>query len=265
MKALKIVVCLKSVPDPEGPRSAFRVDVEAKQVVPVGIPPVINPYDENALELALRLRERCGGSIIAINLSEKAVTPVLKKALSVGADELILLEDPSFRNLGSRSTAEVLCAAIGKIVGCDLVLTGRQAVDSENGNVGLFLGEMLGIPAVNLVRSVEPEETTITVQRLKRVGYEVIRCPLPAVLTVSSEAGELRLPTLKAIQEVRKKAVTTWRAADLGIEATGLETRRIFSLSPPPSKSRDCRYIEGESSEDKGKNLALRLREDGVV
>jgi electron transfer flavoprotein beta subunit len=265
VKTLKIVVCVKDVPDPEGPKSAFDVRQEEKKVVPVGIPPVINPYDENALELSLHLKERWGGTIVALNVSKKAKTSVLKKALSVGADELVLVEDDSFEDLSSRSTAEILGAAINKIGPYDLVLTGRQAVDWESGQTGLFLAEVLGIPALNLVRAAAIDEDGIRVEKLKRFGYEVVQSPLPALLTVSSEAGELRLPTLKAIQEARKRPVTLWRAADLQVDSAKLWVRKIGSLSAPTARSRDCCFVEGETLGDRGRNLALRLRQDGVL
>ncbi len=107
-------MCIKDVPDPEGPRSSYEIHSDIKKVVPIGIPPVINPYDENALELAVQLKDLWGGKVIALNMSEKAVTPILKKALSVGADELILLEDSAFKDLTSYATAQVLSAAIQK-------------------------------------------------------------------------------------------------------------------------------------------------------
>jgi len=265
VRTLKIVVCLKDVPDPEGPKSAFDVREGEKRVVPIGIPPVINPYDENALELSLRLKDQWGGTIVALNVSKKAKTAILKKALSVGADELVIVEDDAFEDLSSRSTAEVLAAAINKIGPYDLILTGRQAVDWENGQTGLFLAEMLGVPAVNLVRAAAIDGDGLRVERLKRFGYEVVQSRLPALLAVSSEAGDLRLPTLKAIQEARKRPVTLWRAADLHVDPVKLRVRKISSLSAPPAVSRNCCFVEGETSGDRGRNLALRLRRDGVV
>jgi electron transfer flavoprotein beta subunit len=265
MKAPRIVVCIKDVPDPEGPKSAFHIESDAKRMVPIGIPPVINPYDENALELALCLKEQWGGTILVVNVSEKATVPVLKKALSVGADELLLLEDPSFRDLTGPSIAAVLAAGINKTGPFDLVLTGRESADWEGGQVGLFLAEILSIPAINLVKSAELEEGAVLAQKLKRLGYEVVKSPLPALLTVSSEAGELRLPTLKAIQEVRKKPSRVLRAADMGIDASSLTRRNLYSLSAPPNRSRNCLFIGGETARDRGWNLGVKLREDGVI
>jgi electron transfer flavoprotein beta subunit len=265
MKAPTIIVCIKAVPDPEGPRSAYELHPEEKKVVPVGIPPVINPYDENALEMAVALKDHWGGKVIAINMSEKALTPVLKKALSVGADELILLEDPLFKDLTGLSTAQVLSAAIKKIGTYDLILTGRQATDWDFGQTGLLLAEMLNIPGINLVQKVVLRDGAITVERLKRQGYEVLMTSTPALLTVSSEAGDLRLPTLKAIQDARKKPVTVWKANDLEIEPSSIRMRNVVVLRPPMATKRSCVFIEGDSAYEKGENLALQLRKDRVL
>jgi electron transfer flavoprotein beta subunit len=260
-----IIVCIKDVPDPEGPRSSYEIHSDIKKVVPVGIPPVINPYDQNALELAVQLKDRWGGKVIALNMSEKAVIPILKKALSVGVDELILLEDSCFANLTSYATAQVLSAAIRKIESFDLIVTGRQAADWDDGQVGLLIAGILKIPGINLVQKVEMEDGKISVQKLRRNGYEVVSALLPALVTVSSEVGDLRLATLKAIQDARKKPVTIWRAADLELDPALLRTKAIRALTPPPSQARNCVFMEGDSSEEKAENLALRLRGDRVI
>lgn len=265
MKPLTIIVCLKTVPDPEGPASAFEIHPELKRIIPQGIPPVISPYDETALEIALCLKAQCGGRVVAVNVSEKSLVSILRKALTVGADDLITVEDPDFQGLTSLSTAQVLFAAIKKIGPFDMILTGRQAVDWDFGMVGLILAELLKIPAVNLAQAVRIEEEKGVVEKLKRRGHEVVRASLPALITVSSEAGELRRPTLRAIQETRKKPVTIWKADDLGIDPNGLNKMKIRALSPPPSRIRDCYFIEGESAREKGQNLALKLRQDGIL
>ena len=265
MKPPVIIVCIKEIPDPEGPSSAYEIHSDTKKVVPVGIPPVINPFDQNALEVAVRIKDTFGGRVIALNTSDRAPTPVLKMALSIGVDEMVVLQDPLFKDLTSYSTAKALSAGIDKIGSYDLILTGRQSADWDFGQTGLLVAEMLGIPAVNLAQSVTMTEDGIVVERLKRVGYEVVAAPLPALVTVSSEAGDLRLPTLKAIQDARKKPVTSWTAADLGIDAGTLRSRLIMTLSGPPSKARTCVRIEGNTPQERGANLAVRLREDRVI
>jgi electron transfer flavoprotein beta subunit len=265
VKPLTVIVCIKDVPDPEGPASAFEIHGDSKKVVPAGIPPVINPFDENALEVGVRLKELHGGKIIALNVSGKAKAAVLKKALSVGADELILLEDQSFEDLSGRSVAAVLSRAIEKIGDYDLILTGRQAADWDSGQVGLLVGQMLQVPAISLGRSVSVENGKVTVEKLRPVGYEVVTAFTPALVTVSSEAGELRLPTIKAMQDARKKPTTVWRAEDIGIDTADLHKRNIRSLSSPPPRSRNCLFAGGSSPAERGENLVIRLREDRII
>ncbi len=234
-------------------------------MVPIGIPPVINPYDENAIESAVQLKDRWGGKVIALTMPEKAVTPILKKVLSVGADELIILEDPAFKDLTSYATAQVLSAAIRKIESFHLIVTGRQAADWDSGQVGLLIAGILKIPGINLVQKVEMEDGKITVEKLRRNGHEVVAASLPALVTVSSEVGDLRLATLKAIQDARKKPVTVWRAADLNIDPVLLRTKAIWTLTSPPSQARSCLFMDGKSAEEKAENLVIRLRQDRVI
>lgn len=265
MKEPQIIVCIKQVPDPEGPLSAFEVDSQAKKVTPVGIPPVINPFDENALEAALRIKDSVGGSVVAISMVEKPATPVLKRALAVGADALILLEDEQFKDLDSYSTAYVLATAIKKIGGYDLILVGRQAADWDFGQVGSIVAELLQIPSISVAQKVRVEDKRVVVEKLRRNGYEIVQASMPALVTVSSEIGDLRLPSLQAIKDGRTKPLTVWRITDLELDPHKLEVKRIYTLSPPPCRKRDCVFIEGESLQEKGEKLALRLRQDKVI
>jgi electron transfer flavoprotein beta subunit len=266
MKELNIIVCIKQVPDPEGPSSAFEVDSATKKVHPVGITPVINPFDQNALEAALQLRDNYGGNIVAISMLEGPATPVLKKALSVGANQLILLQDEHFRDLNCSSTAYVLSAAIRKFEPYDLILVGRQAADWDFGQVGSIIAEILQVPCISLATKVEIEDhKKVVVKKLRRNGYEVIKAPMPALITVSSEIGDLRIPLLKDIKEAYKKPSTSWNISSLNIDSQRLEARKIYTLLPPPSKKRECFIVGGDSPQEKGEKLALQLRHDKVI
>jgi electron transfer flavoprotein beta subunit len=255
---------VKQVPDPEGPASAFKVDPEAKKVIPVGIPPVINPFDENALEAALRIKDHHGAKVVVISMGVKLALPVLRKALAAGADELVLLEDPQFKDLHSCSTAYILSSAIKKIEAYDLILTGRQAGDWDFGVTGLLVAEELQIPGINLARKVEIRDDRVLVEKLSRDGYEALRAAMPVVVTVSSEVGELRYLTIPGFKAAREKPVNIYTAADLEIDVRKLEARKILNLFEPHTR-RHCAFIEGESFEERGENLAARLKEDGVI
>ena len=164
MKELRIIVCAKEIPDPEAPLSDVSVDVEKMEVI-VDAPQVISPFDENALEVAVQLKEEVGGKISVLSLGKKVSDTVLRKSLAAGADELILLQDDQFEKLDSHSTATALADAIRKIGEYDLVLTGRQAGDWDSGQVGLILGEMLDLPCINLAREITLEDGSVVVKK----------------------------------------------------------------------------------------------------
>ena len=256
MTHMKIIVCAKQIPDPEAPLSDVTVDTEKLEVM-VDAPQVISPFDENALEAAVRLKEDLGGGITVLSLGRKVSDTVLRKTIAAGADELILLQDDRFEKLDSYSTATALAKAIGKIGDFDLVLTGRQAGDWDSGQVGLILGEMLGLPCISLARNIQVEEGSVVVEKSVPEGYERVKAPMPALITVSNEVGELRYISrtkmLKMMRGARK--IPTWNADDMGVDTGGLRKMGIETLSSPPDMGRDCRFIEG-SPDEQGEALA---------
>jgi len=264
MKPLQIVVCVKQVPDPEGPADAFKVDSEAKKVIPVGIPPVINPFDENALEAAMRIKNQFDAKVTVVSMGEKLAQPVLRKALAAGADDLILLMDQNFKDVDSCSTAYVLASAIRRIDAYDLILTGRQAGDWDFGVTGLLIAEMLQIPVINLARKVEIRDDGIFVERLCDDGYEVVKAKMPALVTVSGELGELRYISVRALQAVSKKPIKIFNAVDLELDLQKLTQRTIYNLFAFQDE-RQCKFVEGESSQEKGEKLAIFMKKEGLI
>ena len=264
--AVRMIVCAKQVIDPEMPASAFRVDREAKRVIPaVGIPPVVNGFDENAVEAALRIKESVGGTIAVISLGKSFVMDVMKKPLSMGADELTLLQDNAFEDLDPFATAHALAAAIKKVGEYDLILCGRQASDWDQGHVPLGLAEVLGIPCITTAQKVDVGDGTVTVQQTLTDGYQVMEAPLPALVTVSNELGEPRYPTLRGIMAATRKTPTIWSAADLGLDASALTPKLQLLDLFIPEKVAQCEIIEGEDEADAGRKLALKLREEKLI
>jgi electron transfer flavoprotein beta subunit len=264
MKPLHIIVCAKQVPDPEGPADAFQVDLEAKKVIPVGIPPVINPFDENALEAALRIKNQFDAKVTVLSMGEKLAQPVLRKALAAGADDLILLTDHHFKDLDSYSNAYILSKAIRKIGAFDLILTGRQAGDWDFGVTGLFIAEILQIPIVNLARKVQMVDDYVITEKLCDDGYEVVKAKMPLLVTVSSEVGELRYTSVRSLQAVSKKPIQVFNAVDLELDLQKLTYRTIYNLVAFHDE-RQCRFIEGGSSQEKGENLAILMKKEGLI
>jgi electron transfer flavoprotein beta subunit len=262
MKDVKIIVCAKQIPDPEAPFSNVSVNVEKKEVV-VDAPDVISPYDENALEAAIKIKEQVGGKITVLSMGRKVSDTVLRKTVAAGADQLILLEDPAFERLESRSVAAVLSAAIKKIGEFDLIMTGRQAGDWDSGQVGLILAETLGIPAISLARSIKIQDSGVVVEKIVPVGYEVVEAGLPALVTVSNEVGELRYVARTKMMALLRRPMTIpkWGTKQLDLKAEALRPIRLMELCPPPDMRRECVFIEGASADEKAGKLASVFKE----
>ncbi len=255
---------MKQVPDPEAPISGYRLDCDAKRVVPVGIPPVLSPFDENALEAALRLRESHGGKIIVVSVGANLSNAVMRKALAAGADELIMLDDPALSadSIDGFGTAVVLREIIERIDEYDLVLTGRQAADTNAGVVGPCLGGLLEIPVVTFARNITVGEC-VRVERVMPNGHEIVEAALPILITVSAEIGELRSPGLKELKEAKGKPVTKRSLADLGVEPPS--RRLVVRELKPPARERVCCFISGATAAEAGDKLATTLRKEGII
>ena len=264
---VKIAVLAKQVIDPEMPAAAFQIDPAAKQVVPpANIPPVVNGFDENAVEAALQIKDAQEASVTVISAGAAFALDVMKKPLSMGADELVLLQDDAFGNtVDSFFTAQLLAAAIRKLDGFDLIICGRQASDWDNAQVPLGVAELLGLSCVALGKKVDIAEDKVIVERLIPDGYEVVEAPRPALVTVSNELGQPRYPTLRGIMAATRKRPTIWSKDDLGLDAGQLEPRLTLHDLFVPVSSAECELIEGDDEADAGRNLALRLREDKFI
>ena len=265
--AIKIAVLAKQVIDPEMPAAAFKIDPDEKKVVtPPTIPPVVNGFDENAVEAALRIKDSKEATITVISSGTAFALDVMKKPLSMGADELVLLQDDVLENtIDSFFTAQVLAAAVRKLGGFDLIICGRQASDWDNAQVPLGVAEILGISCVALGKKVEVNDGTVKVERITADGYEVVEAPLPALVTVSNELGQPRYPTLRGIMAATRKKPTIWGRDDLGLDISQLEPRIALRELFVPVSTQECEFIEGENAADAGRQLALRLREAKLI
>ena len=264
---VSIAVLAKQVVDPEMPMAAFRIDADAKAVVPPpNIPPVVNGFDENAVEAALQIKDAQEAAVTVISTGTAFALDVMKKPLSMGADELVLLQDDTFSNsIDSFFTAQLLAAAIRKLGGFDLIICGRQASDWDNAQVPLGVAEILGLSCIALGKKVEVKGDMVSVERIISDGYEVVEAPLPALVTVSNELGQPRYPTLRGIMAATRKRPTIWSAADLGADASQLEPRVTLQELFVPVRDQQCEIIEGEDAADAGRQLALKLREAKLI
>jgi electron transfer flavoprotein beta subunit len=260
-----IIVCMKQVLDPEVPLSLFKIDVEAKQaIVPKATPPVLSPFDENALEAALKIKDAQAAGISVITLGKKLTRAVVKAPLAAGADQLFILEDESFGDFNTALTANALAAAIKKIGQYDLILCGIQSADTNAGQVGTGIASLLGIPCITFARKVEIIENRVKVERVLPDGYEVVEAPVPAVVTTSYEVGDLREPDVEAFMSAGKKPMTVWNAQALGLEPAKAAVTSFLKMSQPAHDAK-CEIMEGASPEEKAAKLAAKLKEIKVI
>jgi electron transfer flavoprotein beta subunit len=266
---MNMIVCCKQVLDPEAPPASFKIDAGSNKVVPpADVPPVISPFDENAVEAALRIKDAQGGKITVISMGNNLVRDVVKKPLSMGADELILLEDAAFEGGDSWSTAHALATAIKKIGEYDLIFCGRQAADWDAGQTGAGIAEILGIPSVTLAKKVEVADGKAKVERVVTDGYQVVETSLPALITVSNELGEARYATLKGIMAAAKKQPTVWTPADIGLDPSEIgeagRKSKLLKLFQPVREGK-CEFVEADSPAEAGAKLADKLREAKLI
>jgi electron transfer flavoprotein beta subunit len=261
---MNIIVCVKQVIDPEAPPASFKIDTENNKAEMKGAPPVIDPYGEYAVEAALRLKEAKGGTITIVVAGVNLLREVVKKPLAMGADELILLEDEAFTRGDRWTTANALALAIKKKGDFDLILCGREASDTNAGQTGLAIAEILGLPCINLARKIEVPDTTLKVERVTLSGYDVIESTLPAVVTVSNEIGEPRYPTIKGIMAAKKIEPVVWKPADIGLDSPAGAKTKLHRLFQPVHEGK-CEFAEGETAEEMAVNLANKLRESKII
>lgn len=267
---MRIVVCVKQVPNPEIAASQYRMDEQARTVAPVaGVQWVISPFDEQAVEAALRVRDAHPATRITVmSLGPERARTVLKHGLAMGADEGVLLADTAFAGSDGYTTALTLAAAIRKIGNVDLVLTGRQAADWDGGVVGAGIGELLGVPVISFAKEVHIEDGVARVERVLDEGTETVEALLPAVVTVSNELGVPRAPSLRETMRAARKPVAAWSASDLGLAADTVGAagaRRVPGRMFIPLKQNRCEFISGNSPEEQAAGLAQRLREARLI
>ena len=266
---LKITVCAKQVPDTDIPPSQFKVDEAGLRVVPpAGVPPIVNGFDMNAVEAALRLRDAgVDVEIVIVSVGTGFAMDVMKKPLAIGADRLILVDDETTESLDALGTAKVLASVIERDGGADLVLAGRQASDWDQGHVPIMLSELMGAPLVTLVRalSLSDDGESFDAERVAEGGFQRIECPKPAVMTVTNELGEARYANLRGIMAASRKRPETMTLADLGL--SDLAQNATFGMTRlfVPVLESQVEIIEGEDDVDAGRLLAMRLREAKLI
>ena len=248
-ESMRIIVCLKPVPDPKY-WSRLRLDPKTKTLVREGIPNTINPLERKALEAALQLREKRGGEVILLSMAPPYTTPVLREALAMGADRSILLSDIAFAGSDTLATSYIMAAAIKKIALYDLILCGDETLDGGTGQVSAQIAEFLDVPNLMHVSAIETVQEGVFRGRCQiEHGHMWVQVKSPCVFSVAKEINEPRYITLMNILESEKKEIQVWSSNDLALNEpwVGLQgsPSQVADLLIPETK-RKREILQGE-------------------
>ncbi len=261
---MNIVVLIKQVPE----IALIRVnEADNKVELPQG-PGVVNPFDEYAVEEGIRLKEKTSGKCIVMTMGTARAESALRDCLALGADEAYLLTDPLFEGSDPQAAGKILAAGLKKLGEFDIVLAGKQAIDSDSSQVPGAVAAALDLPQAMFIKKFEAVDKDKTVVfRTTEDGYDVIETKLPAVFSVVKEINEPRLPSLKGKMQAKKKEITKWSASDLGLDGSGIgqnsQTKTVKVAPPPPRPQGEL--IEGDSPEEIADNLFNKLREKQII
>lgn len=261
---MKMIVCIKQVPD----TTDVKIDPKTGTLIREGVPSIINPDDKHAIEEALRLKEKFGGNVTVISMGPPQADDALREALAMGVDETILLCDRAFAGADTLATSYTLATAIQKIADYDIVICGRQAIDGDTAQIGPQMAEYLGVPQVTYVRDVKIKGKKLIVERTLEDGYEKIETSLPALITVIKDLNKPRYPSVGGIVDAyREREVKIWTAKDIdadlskiGLEGSPTQVKRTFA----PEPKGEGEIISG-TGEEAAKTLLQKLRDKNVI
>jgi electron transfer flavoprotein beta subunit len=258
---MNIIVCIKQVPE----TTEVRINPETNTLIRDGVKSIINPFDMYAIEAGVRLKEKLNGKVIVITMGPPQAEAALREAISMGADEAVLVSDRAFAGSDTWATSYTLACSIKKVArefsGYDVIICGKQASDGDTAQVGPGISTHLDIPQVTYVKKIEEvKDNAIKVERMTEEGYDVLSSPLPVLLTVVKEINEPRIPSLKGMMRAKSAKITVWTAKDidadpkdLGLSGSPTNVVKIFT---PPHRT-GGQMITGDTSEVTTKLVGL--------
>ena len=262
---MNIIVCVKQVPE----IALIKVDNSTGKIVYPSGPGMTNPFDDYAVEEALRIREKLGGKVYAISLGNRNAEPALRNCLALGVDEAVLLSVPDVNLLDAYTASYILFLGIKKIASYDLILCGKQAVDGDSSLIPPALAEWLNLPEVSFVKKFENlSSTSATVFRMTEDGYDIVEVTLPAVVSVVKEINEPRLPSLKGKMRAKSAPLTVWGQQELGLEESKIAGKssltNMASFASPPARPKG-EILTGQTPVEMVEGLVSKLREAQVI
>lgn len=246
---MDIIVCIKQVPE----TTEVRINPETNTLIREGVKSIINPFDMYAIEEGIRLKERFPGKVTVLTMGPPQAEAALREAISLGADEAILICDRAFAGSDTWATSYTLSGAIRKIGKFDLIICGKQASDGDTAQVGPGISAHLDIPQVTYVKKVEEVKIdSMRVERMMEEGFEIIETPLPALITVVKEINEPRLPSLKGMMRSKQAKITVWGQKDINLDAQSIglcgSPTQVVKIFTPPQRA-GGQIIKGETPE----------------
>jgi electron transfer flavoprotein beta subunit len=259
---MNMLVFVKRVPDTE---SRIRIQHETKSIAEDGLNFVVSPYDEYAVEEALRLREAKGGTVRVVSVGKDEAVAVLRKCLAMGADEAFLVKDDSPETYDGLRTARIIARAVErKFAGADLLLFGKQSVGADNSQVPAMVAEFLGLPQATVVTRLEVEAASATALREIEGGMEKVVLSLPAVVTAQKGLNEPRYETLKGIMAAKKKEIPVVRLDELGLGQDELASQIAVTGLDIPAQRQAGKILKGDPGET-ARELVRLLRDEAKV
>jgi electron transfer flavoprotein beta subunit len=259
---MNILVFVKRVPDTE---SRIRIQHDTKTIAEDGLNFVLSPYDEYAVEEALRIREAKGGTVRVVTVGKDEAVAVLRKCLAMGADEAVLVKDDSPETYDGHRTARVIARAVERrFPGADLLLFGKQSVGADNSQVPAMVAEFLGLPQATVVTKLEVGEGAATAAREIEGGTEKVALSLPAVVTAQKGLNEPRYETLKGIMAAKKKEIPVVRLDELGLGPEDLASRVVVTGLDVPPQRQAGKILQGDPAET-ARELVRLLRDEAKV
>ncbi|SES70237.1 electron transfer flavoprotein subunit beta/FixA family protein [Anaerobranca gottschalkii] len=261
---MKIIVCIKQVPD----TTEVRLDPKTGTLIREGVPSIINPDDKSGLEAALRLKEEVGAEVTVLTMGPPQAELALREALAMGADKGILLTDRAFAGADTWATSQTLAAAIRKLE-YDLIIAGRQAIDGDTAQVGPQIAEHLGLPQVSYVEDLKLDGEYLLVKRIFEDGYQWIKIKKPCLITTLKEMNEPRYMSVGGIFDAyREKEIIKWTLEDIDVDRSNIGLKG----SPTKVKKSFTKGVKGKgvihkdlTPKEAAKVIADKLREKFII
>jgi len=259
---MKIIVCIKQVPD----TNEVKLDQKTGTLIREGVPSIINPDDKAGLEAALKLKDQFGAHVTVLTMGPPQADVALREALAMGVDEAILISDRAFGGADTWATSSTLAAAIEKLE-YDLIVTGRQAIDGDTAQVGPQIAEHLKVPNISYAEEIEVKDGFVVVKRQYEDRYHMIRAKLPCLITALSELGEPRYMTPSGIFDAWKREIPVWGRKDLTIDDSNIG----LNGSPTRVKKSFTKAVKGKGTvvtlepEESASWLVDRLKEKFIL